>query len=93
MTSQVAASDHLGLRIPGRNIVRPVLEPIKENNAWAVGVGMPVDVWWCDGWWEGIVAQKVSEEKFEVYLPGESRHTSEWNTTADLLKIYNILRD
>ncbi|CAA7045864.1 unnamed protein product [Microthlaspi erraticum] len=73
LTSQVAASDHLGLRIPGRNIVRPVLEPSKENDVSAVGVGMPVDVWWCDGWWEGIVTQKVSEEKFEVYLPGEKK--------------------
>uniref|UniRef100_A0A1J3JN20 BAH domain-containing protein n=1 Tax=Noccaea caerulescens TaxID=107243 RepID=A0A1J3JN20_NOCCA len=87
LTSQVAASDHLGLRIPGRNIVRPVLEPIKENDAWAVGVGMPVDVWWCDGWWEGIVAQKVSEEKFEVYLPGEKKmsafHRSDLRRSLD----------
>ncbi|KFK41284.1 hypothetical protein AALP_AA2G109900 [Arabis alpina] len=73
LVSQVAGADHLGLRIPGRKIVRPNLNLSKENDVWTVGVGMPVDVWWCDGWWEGIVAQKVSEEKFEVYLPGEKK--------------------
>ncbi|CAH2066193.1 unnamed protein product [Thlaspi arvense] len=73
LASQVAASDHLGLRNPGRKIVRPNPKPSKENDVWAVGVGVPVDVWWCDGWWEGIVAQQVSEEKFEVYLPGEKK--------------------
>lgn len=70
MTSRVAGGDDLGLRISGRTIVRPSLKPIKENTVWDVSVGMPVDVWWCDGWWEGIVVQKVSEEKFEVYLSG-----------------------
>ena len=73
LASRVADSDHLGLRTAGRKIVRPVLKPSNENNVWVVGVGMPVDVWWCDGWWEGIVVEKVSEEKFEVYLPGELR--------------------
>ncbi|CAH8358858.1 unnamed protein product [Eruca vesicaria subsp. sativa] len=71
LASRVADSDHLGLRTAGRKIVRPTLKPSNEKDACAVGVGMPVDVWWCDGWWEGIVVEKVSEEKFEVYLPGE----------------------
>jgi len=75
LTSRVAAGDHLGdLRIKGRKVVRPMLKPSKENDVCVIGVGMPVDVWWCDGWWEGIVVQEVSEEKFEVYLPGELRH-------------------
>ncbi|EOA33746.1 hypothetical protein CARUB_v10019941mg [Capsella rubella] len=74
LTSRIVAGDNLrGLRIKGRKVVRPVQEPSKENDVWAVGVGMPVDVWWCDGWWEGIVVQKVSEENFEVYLPGEKK--------------------
>ncbi|CAN6934252.1 unnamed protein product [Brassica oleracea] len=76
LASRVADSDHLGLRTAGRKIVRPVLKPSNENNVWVVGVGMPVDVWWCDGWWEGIVVEKVSEEKFEVYLPGEKKISS-----------------
>ncbi|KAF8095355.1 hypothetical protein N665_0335s0003 [Sinapis alba] len=73
LTSRVAASDHLGLRIPGRKVVRPNLKPSNESDVSAVDVGIPVDVWWCDGWWEGIVVEKVSEEKFEVYLPGEKK--------------------
>ncbi|XP_010511864.2 PREDICTED: uncharacterized protein LOC104787905 isoform X2 [Camelina sativa] len=74
LTSQIAAGDSLeGLRIKGRKVVRPMLKPSIENDVGAVGVGMPVDVWWCDGWWEGIVMQKVSEDKFEVYLPGEKK--------------------
>ncbi|KAF8094032.1 hypothetical protein N665_0371s0015 [Sinapis alba] len=76
LASRVAGSDHLGLRTPGRKIVRPILKPGNENDVWVVGVGMPVDVWWCDGWWEGIVVEKVSEEKFEVYLPGEKKMAS-----------------
>lgn len=75
MASRIAAGDHLGgLRTRGRKVVRPMRKPSKENDVWAVGVGMHVDVWWCDGWWEGIVVQKVSVEKCEVYLPGELRH-------------------
>ncbi|CAE5963443.1 unnamed protein product [Arabidopsis arenosa] len=74
LTSRVAGGDDLGgLRIKGRKVVRPMLKPGKENDVCVIGVGMPVDVWWCDGWWEGIVVQKVSEEKFEVYLPGEKK--------------------
>ncbi|CDY38603.1 BnaC06g30260D [Brassica napus] len=76
LASRVADSDQLGLRTAGRKIVRPVLKPSNEINVCAVGVGMPVDVWWCDGWWEGIVVDKVSEEKFEVYLPGEKKMSS-----------------
>ncbi|XP_013591709.1 PREDICTED: uncharacterized protein LOC106300162 isoform X2 [Brassica oleracea var. oleracea] len=73
LASRVAASDHLGLRIPGRKVVRPNLRPSNESDVWAVDVGMPVDVRWCDGWWEGIVVEKLSEEKVEVYLPGEEK--------------------
>lgn len=76
LVSRVAASDHLGLRIPGRKIVRPNLKPSNESEVWGVDVGMHVDVRWCDGWWEGIVVEKVSEEKFEVYLPGEKKISS-----------------
>ncbi|CAF2186067.1 hypothetical protein HID58_027160 [Brassica napus] len=76
LASQVAASDHLGLRIPGRKVVRPNLRPSNESDVCAVDVGVPVDVWWCDGWWEGIVVEKVSEERVEVYLPGEKKISS-----------------
>ncbi|XP_010551277.1 PREDICTED: uncharacterized protein LOC104821945 [Tarenaya hassleriana] len=73
VTSRIAAADHFGVRIPGRKMIRPPLETCKANNLCAAVVGMPVDVWWFHGWWEGIVVRKVSEEKFEVYLPGEKK--------------------
>lgn len=67
--SRVAASDQLGLRINGRLVIRP--QPSKGSKAALVyNVGTIVDVWWHDGWWEGIIVQKESEDKLRVYLPG-----------------------
>ncbi|XP_022994011.1 uncharacterized protein LOC111489832 isoform X1 [Cucurbita maxima] len=85
--SRVAAADQLGLRINGRLVIRP--QPSKDSKAALVyNVGTIVDVWWHDGWWEGIIIQKESEDKFQVYLPGEKqelvlgqddlRHSREW---------------
>lgn len=85
--SRVAASDQLGLRINGRLVIRP--QPSKGSKAALVyNVGTIVDVWWHDGWWEGIIVQKESEDKLRVYLPGEKhelvfgsdnlRHSQEW---------------
>jgi hypothetical protein len=34
-------------------------------------VGVPVDAWWSDGWWEGVVAGvDVSGTALQVYFPG-----------------------
>ncbi|XP_010527529.1 PREDICTED: uncharacterized protein LOC104804864 [Tarenaya hassleriana] len=89
LTSRVAATDDFGLRIPGRKMIRPPLEPCKTNTLPAAVVGMPVDVWWFDGWWEGIVVKKVSEERFEVYLPGEKKmsvfHCSDFRQSQEWL--------
>lgn len=71
LASRVAAPDVLGLRICGRTTVRP--SPCSSNKgrvSWAFDVGSLVDAWWHDGWWEGIVLKKESENKIHVYFPG-----------------------
>ncbi|ESR50924.1 hypothetical protein CICLE_v10030866mg [Citrus x clementina] len=88
LASRVAAPDQLGLRVSGRRIVRPSPESHKGRVSWAIDVGTIVDAWWHDGWWEGIVIQKDSEDKLHVYFPGEKqksifsrgdlRHSQEW---------------
>ncbi|XP_023538637.1 uncharacterized protein LOC111799489 isoform X1 [Cucurbita pepo subsp. pepo] len=85
--SRVAGLDQLGLRFNGRLVIRP--DPGKATEGSGVyNVGTIVDVWWHDGWWEGIVVQKECEDKLRVYLPGEKkeavfgtadlRHSQEW---------------
>ncbi|KAM7276004.1 hypothetical protein ACFE04_017870 [Oxalis oulophora] len=86
--SKVASPDQLGNRISGRKTIRPSVVANKGKVSWAVDVGTAVDVWWHDGWWEGIVVKKESEDKFHVYFSGEEknlvvsrgelRHSQEW---------------
>ncbi|KAF3674974.1 hypothetical protein FXO38_04969 [Capsicum annuum] len=87
LTSKLAAADAFGARISGRSTLRP--SPISNTGkAWAVNIGCIVDAWWHDGWWEGIVVEKESEDKLRVYLLGEKRemifgrgdlrHSQEW---------------
>ncbi|KAH0991140.1 hypothetical protein GBA52_002623 [Prunus armeniaca] len=88
LASRVAASDQLGFRICGRPIIRPSPQSNKCKVSWVVDVGTAVDVWWHDGWWEGIVVQKECDERLRVYFPGEKRvlivgrgelrHSQEW---------------
>lgn len=89
LASRVAVPDESGLRICGRTTIRP--PPPGSNKgrvSWAFDVGSVVDAWWHDGWWEGIVVQKESEDRIHVYFPGEKqelvfgrsdlRHSEEW---------------
>ncbi|XP_044489605.1 uncharacterized protein LOC123213998 isoform X3 [Mangifera indica] len=88
LASRVAVSDQFGLRVSGRTIVRPAVDTNKGRVSWAIDIGNIVDVWWHDGWWEGIVIQIEAKDKFHVYFPGEKRksifgigdlrHSQEW---------------
>lgn len=76
LASRVAVPDEWGLRISGRTTVRPALVLKKDGDdkggdALIVKDGSVVDVWWHDGWWEGIVIRKESEENIHVYFPAE----------------------
>lgn len=89
LSSKVASPDQLDLRIFGRTVVRPSPQSNnKTRGSWAVVVGTAVDVWRHDGWWEGIVVQKESDDRIHVFFPGEKqdsvfcrgelRHSQEW---------------
>ncbi|XP_019176883.1 PREDICTED: uncharacterized protein LOC109172190 [Ipomoea nil] len=71
--SRAAAPDKLGMRCPERLTIRPW--PRKESSNRSFEVGDAVDAWWCDGWWEGIVAgfDVSRSDHFEVYFPGENK--------------------
>lgn len=70
MRARVAAADAFGIRLSGRTIVRPHVLSEKSNSPVAINVGSVVDAWWHDGWWEGIVVKKESQDRLKVYFPG-----------------------
>ncbi|KAJ7518075.1 hypothetical protein O6H91_21G053800 [Diphasiastrum complanatum] len=71
---KVAALDTLGLRIPGRVTLRP--RPSKIAPFTVSEVGLAVDAWWHDGWWEGIITKVLPGGEVQVYFPGESDMSS-----------------
>lgn len=73
LASRVAALDQLGLRMGGRTVVRPFPPSNSNQSSGIFKVGTVVDAWWHDGWWEGVVVQKESDDSFHVYLPGTKK--------------------
>ncbi|KAG6391700.1 hypothetical protein SASPL_149458 [Salvia splendens] len=88
LASRLATQDTSGIRLSGRTTVRPSLASEKENVSCAATVGTVVDAWMHDGWWEGIVVKKESDDRFNVYFPdekqehtfsaGDLRYSKEW---------------
>lgn len=74
LSSRVAAPDHLGIRHCGRMTIRPS-RLCKNSDVSFVDVGCVVDAWLHDGWWEGIVIHKESDDKIHVYFPGEKQRS------------------
>ncbi|XP_010939253.1 uncharacterized protein [Elaeis guineensis] len=68
-----AAPDKLGMRCSGRLTIRPC--PLCDCllNTVAFLNGTPVDAWWNDGWWEGVVVgtDSCEDDRLQVYFPGE----------------------
>jgi len=90
LCSRAATLDDLGVRKVERPTVRPAPSserPILSSDC-SFNVGSMVDARWMNGWWEGIVIHCESDEKIQVYFPGEKRvsifapgqlrHSSEW---------------
>lgn len=70
LASRLAKPDVFGVRSSGRTIVRPNLPSEKRSLSGVIEVGFVVDVWWHDGWWEGIVVKKESEDRVHIYFSG-----------------------
>ncbi|KAF3792538.1 hypothetical protein EJ110_NYTH08438 [Nymphaea thermarum] len=87
LLSRAATVNDLGTRVCGRTTVRPC-PPTKCRLTKGFDVGTIVDARWHDGWWEGIVVFRETEDKVLVYFPGERktevfetnslRHSQEW---------------
>ncbi len=65
---RLAGPDKSGIRVAGRTTVRPFASfNISPGDC---NIGQPVDAWWNDGWWEGIIINKESSGDIQVYFPG-----------------------
>ncbi|KAA8527049.1 hypothetical protein F0562_008722 [Nyssa sinensis] len=72
-TFRLAMPDKFGMRCSGRPTIRPAC-PSPDQVDLAFEVGTPVDAWWSDGWWEGVVTGigNHGDENVQVYIPGEN---------------------
>ncbi|XP_042520647.1 uncharacterized protein LOC122094068 isoform X2 [Macadamia integrifolia] len=65
-----AMSDKLGMRCSGRLTIRPCAPEYPVDIPFDIGA--PVDAWWSDGWWEGVVTGiNNTDGSLQVYFPGE----------------------
>lgn len=69
---RLAMPDKLGMRCWGRPAIRPA--PPENQIDLAFAIGVPVDAWWSDGWWEGVVTSisNSGDDNLQVYFPGEN---------------------
>ncbi|OAY80782.1 hypothetical protein ACMD2_07072 [Ananas comosus] len=68
-----AAPDKLGMRCSNRLTVRPCPTCVRLPDDIVSKTGTAVDVWWNDGWWEGVVVgvDNCRDDNIHVYFPGE----------------------
>ncbi|XP_027171117.1 uncharacterized protein LOC113770746 [Coffea eugenioides] len=69
---RLATPDKFGMRYPGRPTIRPAVTSNQMDDVFKVGA--PVDAWWSDGWWEGVVTGNYNSGKgsYQVYIPSEN---------------------
>ncbi|KAH9625700.1 hypothetical protein KSS87_015139 [Heliosperma pusillum] len=70
---RLAAADKLGMRCLERPAIRPFSSVTNILEA-KFEIGDPVDAWWSDGWWEGVVTAVNSgeDDNLQIYAPGEN---------------------
>lgn len=73
---RMAAPDKLGVRCVGRLTIRP--QPCVDSSDTTFVLGAAVDVWWYNGWWEGVVlgCEALTNTNLQVYFPGENRFST-----------------
>lgn len=67
-----ALPDKLGMRFSGRRTIRPIFPAVDETDP-VFDIGVAVDAWWSDGWWEGVVTGPKADntdDTFKIYFPG-----------------------
>lgn len=69
---RLAMPDKLGMRHRGRPTIRPALS--HNESHLALEAGAPVDAWWSDGWWEGVLIGIGNSEDgiLQVFVPSEN---------------------
>lgn len=70
---RLAAADKLGMRCLRRPTIRPC--PLTSDSVdTEFIVGVAVDAWWSDGWWEGVLTATKGDgvDNLQVYVPGEN---------------------
>ncbi|KAH8950307.1 hypothetical protein BDL97_10G078200 [Sphagnum fallax] len=74
---RLAGPDKLGVRIVGRTTFRPFPTPCTSAD---YCIGQAVDVWWNDGWWEGIVYSIVpaGEGDISSFHSADLRVSKDW---------------
>lgn len=85
--SRVATPDKLGMRCPSRLTIRPC--PPKDTTIdYKFEIGAPADVWWSDGWWEGVTTGVgiCGDDDLQVYLPGEDKFLTVQRENARISK-------
>lgn len=71
---RLAGPDKSGMRAAGRTTVRPFATfNVSPGDC---SIGQPVDAWWNDGWWEGIIINKEPSGDIQVFFPGEGDTSS-----------------